>query len=159
DPPSTAPLLPGRGNREWRDLNERCQAALRAREFELADKLALQMTALDGGTNAVPLRILAENCRLRGDLEGARQYLEDGRDAESWDPSFSFSPRASSTVQRALREAATGYNNVVVDVPAVFKQHLGNALPDRRIFLDYCHHTAEGINVVMAQVASNAVSL
>src|SRR5262249_2014575 len=60
DPPSTAPLLPGRGNREWRDLNERCQAALRAREFELADKLALQMTALDGGTNAVPLRILAE---------------------------------------------------------------------------------------------------
>lgn len=159
DPASNAPLLAGEGNSEWRCLDEDADEALRARDLGRAEESAKRMVELDGGTNAVPSRILAECCRSSGDLEGARRYKEMCRDAEGWDPSFAYSPRVSSAVQNALRGGASGSRNVVIDLPDIFSRHLDGALPDRRIFLDYCHLTAEGINVAMAAVASAIVSL
>jgi hypothetical protein len=159
DPISNAPHLVGNGNSEWRALSEQAGHALRAHDLVLAESAAKRMASLDGGTNAVPLRILAECCRPNGDISGTRRYLELARDAEGWDPSFAYSPRVSSSIQIALREAASGPSKVVVDLPDVLSQHLDNALPDRRVFLDYCHLTAEGINVAMAAVASKVLAL
>jgi hypothetical protein len=156
-PVSNAPLLAGQGNEQWRDLSERAGVAFGKRDLVLAEKLAKEMIGLDGGTNSVPLRILAECCRSNGDLQGARRYLEMCRDAEGWDPSFAYSPRTSSTIQNALREVASVPNNFVIDLPGILSRHLNGALPNRRIFLDYCHLTAEGINVAMAAVASKVL--
>jgi hypothetical protein len=52
---------------------------------------------------------------------------------------------------RILRDRA---GITVVDLPQVFRQHLGGALPDRRVFLDYCHLTSRGMRVAMAEVAA-----
>ncbi len=79
------------------------------------------------------------------------------RDAEGWDPSFAYTPRTSSTIQNSLREVASVPNNIVIDLPDILSRHLNDALPNRRIFLDYCHLTAEGINVAMAAVASKVL--
>ena len=113
-------------------------------ELELAEALATQMSDLDGGTSSVPLRYLAECRRLAADISAARRYLELSRDAEGWDPSFSYSPRVSSSIQSALRDASSAAGNIVVDLPKILEQHLDQALPNRRVFLDYCHLTAEG---------------
>jgi hypothetical protein len=159
DPISNAPHLPGRGNARWRELDERAALALRAKDFGLAESLAAEMADLDGGTSSVPLRILAECRRSAQDPQEARRYLEMCRDAEGWDPSFSYSPRVSATIQSALREASAEAGNVVVDLPEIFARHLGGALPDRRLFLDYCHLSAEGINVAAAAIASQVLKL
>ena len=158
DPVSNAPLLAGQGNKRWRDLRERTDRALRESDLVLAKKCAKEMVDLDGGTNSVPLRILAECCRSKGDVRGTRRYLEMCRDAEGWDPSFSFSPRVSSSIQNALREVASVSQNFVVDLPDILSRHYKNALPNRRVFLDYCHLTSESINVAMSAVASNVLA-
>ncbi len=159
DPPANAPQLPQQRNQQWHVLDERTTQALRKGDFSLASQLGKKMTELDGNTSAVPLRVLAECCKSAGDLEGTRQYLELSRDAEAWDPSFSLSPRISSVVQNVLREAALLPGSFVVDLPSVVSRHLGGQLPDRRIFLDYCHMTAEGINVAAAAIASEALAI
>lgn len=157
DPISVPAHLPGQGDRRWRELDERIRLALREHQLVMAEELAKEMAELDGGTSSVPLRILAEQRRSAGDIAGARRYLELSRDAEGWDPSFSYSPRVSSSIQSALREASSAARNTVVDLPKVLEQHLDQALPDRRVFLDYCHLTAEGIRVSAAAIASEVL--
>jgi hypothetical protein len=157
DPTSNAPLLPGQGNKQWRDLSERAGQTFAERDLTLAEGFARKMVELDGGTNSVPLRMLSECCRSRADLQGARKYLEMCRDAEGWDPSFAYSPRTSSTIQNCLREAAALPNNKTVDLPDTFNEYLNGALPNRKIFLDYCHLTAEGIDVAMAAIGSEVL--
>jgi hypothetical protein len=158
DPVSNAPLLIGQGNREWRNLNEEAARALREGDLATAEKLAGKMVQLDAGTNSVPLRILAQSSRADGDVSAERRSLELARDAEGWNPTYAYSPRVTSVIQKVLREAASVGGNVVVDVPEILNRHLNGALPNRRVFLDYAHLTAEGINVTMAAVASKVIA-
>ncbi len=159
DPISSAPHLPAQANRRWRELDERIRLALAEHELGLAAKLANEMSVLDGGTSSVPLRTLAEYHRSAADLPGARRYLELCRDAEGWDPSFSYSPRVSCAIQRVLRETSSAPRNTVVDLPEVLEQHLDHALPNRRVFLDYCHLTSEGIKVAVGAIASEVLAI
>jgi hypothetical protein len=159
DPVSNAPLLAGQGNKQWLELGEHASRAMREGDLVLAEKSAKKMVELDGGTSSVPQRILAECCRSNGDLHGTRRHMEMCRDAEGWDLSFSFSPRVSSSIQNALRETAFAPRNFVIDLADLLGRYLNNALPNRRIFLDYCHLTAEGINLAMAAVASRVLAL
>jgi hypothetical protein len=39
-------------------------------------------------------------------------------------------------------------------VPALFKEYLNGEIPGRRLFIDYCHLTTEGVQVVMGVAAS-----
>lgn len=157
DPISTPAHLPGQGERRWQQLDKRVQLAMQKGELGLAEELAREMSTLDGGTSSVPLRILADCRRSAADISAARRYLELSRDAEGWDPSFSYSPRVSSSIQSALRDASSAAGNIVVDLPKILEQHLDQALPNRRVFLDYCHLTAEGIGVTVAAMASEVL--
>ena len=159
DPVANAPHLPGQGNKIWRNLDRQAVEHFHAGDLPSAERLAQQMTSLDGGTSSIPLRILAECARSKGDRQATKRYFEMSRDAEGWDPSFSYSPRTSSAIQNAFREFPPASGSVVVDLPQVFSQHLGDVLPGRRMFLDYCHLTAEGVNVAMAAVASEVFGL
>jgi hypothetical protein len=154
-----APLLAGSGNTRWRELHRQLGEALRSEDPRAAQALAEEMHALDHGTSSVPLRFLAERSKARGDVDSARRHLELCRDAVGWDPTFSYPPRVFSPIQEALREAATLPGNAVVDLPSVFRRHLDGQLPGRRMFLDYCHMAAEGINVAGAEIASHVLSL
>jgi hypothetical protein len=49
--------------------------------------------------NKQPLKLMAPPARYRGDLDATRHYLELCRDAEAWDPSFSYSRRVSTLIQ------------------------------------------------------------
>ena len=132
------------------------EAALHSAGYGTAEALAQRMTELDGGTTAAPLRILADGAQARGELEKARHYLELIRDAETWDPSFSLAPRTSKAIQSALRQAVPAAGHQLIDLPDVFSR-TGGGIPDRRLFVDYCHLTSEGINIAMSEVALRVV--
>lgn len=154
DPITNAPYL-GRGmNRKWLVLLADAQQAMRDGNFSHARELAEQMIEIDQGLCSAGLYILAECCQQAADFDGARKYLERARDALTWDLSQVPVPRAQSVTQRALREEPQKYQNQVVDLPVLFKEYLNGALPDRRLFLDYCHLTSEGIRVAMGAAAS-----
>ncbi len=159
DPRSVAPLLPENGNSRWLACDRQMSQALDRRDYPHAARLAEEMLELDGGTSAIPLRCLAECASISGDMEAARRYLQLCRDAVGWDPSFSHCPRVFSPIQQALREGAKQHSNAVVDLTELFAHHLEGALPDRRLFLDYCHMTAEGIRLTAAEIAAHVLFL
>lgn len=62
-------------------------------------------------------------------------------------------PRCSWAVQDGLRQLAGQHRVAVIDLPRVLGEWVNGAFPDRRLFMDYCHLTAEGLRVAMAAIA------
>lgn len=159
EPVANAPYLPEGVNEEWLMHREAAHAALRGGDFDAAARSAEKLVRLDRGVSAEGLYILAECSQREGALDEARDYLERARDSFIWDTSRSTSPRLYSVTRRVLREEVAKFGNELVDVPELFKEYLKGGLPDRRLFLDYCHLTAEGIRVAMAAAASRVLRL
>lgn len=157
DPSTQAPHLAAGANRRWLEL---WQAARRARctgDLAAAADLAERMIELDGGVSATGFHLLADGARRRGDLQAARRFLELARGAAIWDGSQVVSPRPYSVAQETLRHEAARHRHHLVDLPRVFADYLDGGLPGRRLFLDYCHLTAEGIQVAMAAAAAGVL--
>jgi hypothetical protein len=158
DPITNAPHLDDGLNQEWIACWEEARAALQAGNISLASERAARMVALDGQVCVTGLYILAECSRRQGDRKMERHYLKCACDALRWDPSLK-SPRPYSVTQNTLRKEAGGYGHWIVDLPEVFKEYLGGGIPDRRLFLDFCHMTTEGIQLAMAATASRVLSV
>jgi hypothetical protein len=154
DPITNAPYLPDGLNKEWLELMEEAQSALHDQDFERAALLAHRMIEIDQGLCVAGYYILAECSRRANDVEGERKYLTLARDATSWDLSKTTVPRPYSAMQEAVREETRKHNIQVIDLPVLFKEYLMGGIPDRRLFLDYCHLTTEGIRVAMGAAAS-----
>ena len=150
---------PSGSKRDWISWWESAKSALHDGDVDTASELANKMLNLDQGVSAAGFYILADCSQRTGDLDGARSYLEKARDVAIWDPSWVISPRPYSIVQQGLRQETRSGHDEVVDAPKILKEYLSGGLPDRRIFLDYCHLTTEGIQVVMASVASRLMRL
>jgi hypothetical protein len=154
DPIINAPHLPEGLNAEWLVLLQEAHNALRDEDFSRAKELAQRVVEIDRGVCVAGLYILAECSRQTNDFDAQRKYLELARDASSWDPSITFVPRPYSVTQQVLREEMTKHGNQIVDLPVLFKEYLNGRVPDRRLFLDYCHLTTEGIQIAMAAAAA-----
>lgn len=154
DPITNAPYLPGDLNREWLNLLDEAQTALKDGNGERAEQLAGRMHEIDQGVVAAAYYILADCRQLANDTEGQRKYLELARDAANWDSSMTYVPKTFSMTQEILRAEMAQHGFQTVDLPALFKQYLNGQLPDRRLFLDYCHLTTEGIQIAMGAAAS-----
>ena len=72
---------------------------------------------------------------------------------------FLSAPQLTTAARELLREAARRHGFLAVDLRDVFAEHAGPGLPGRRLFLDYCHLTLEGIQVAMAAVAAEVLNL
>jgi hypothetical protein len=128
------------------------RAALADGELERAAAIAAGMIALDRGTSSVSRELLGEASARLARPDEARRALEAARDAVCG-LMIGHSPRCPTAVQDELRQAAARHGFALVDLPRLFAQHLAGALPGRRIFLDYCHLTVEGMQIAMRAVA------
>lgn len=150
DPVTGAPHLPQDHNRRWASAEETARTALASGDFAAAAAAARRMLDLDHGTSAAGYYVLAECGRGAGDPEATRAALESARDACAWDTAITHVPRSTATIRDALRARAGD----IVDSPELFRDHLGGRVPDRRLFVDYCHLSSEGIRVTMAAAAA-----
>jgi hypothetical protein len=131
---------------------------LKGDAWEKAECLGDRLMQLDEGTTAAGPNILAEVSRKRGDHQAARTFLEMARDAMICWPARQ-TPRCYSVIQQTIREEAAAHGIHVVDLPRGFARHLGGEAADRRLFLDYCHLTVEGIRIAMALTAETLLPL
>lgn len=153
-----APWLSDDKNVLWLESCRIARAALSSGDLDVATAAAQNMVTLDEGVSAFGLALLGECARRGGRFDEARQFLERARDATVWDP-LPQSPRGFAAVQGALRAAAAANNLGVVDLPQIFAAHLRGELPDRRLFIDYCHLSIEGIRVSMAHTAASLLPM
>jgi hypothetical protein len=152
-PSVLAPVLHGRGNIAWIEACRRGREALEHRDVDQVTLAAEAMRLLDGGASAVGPALMAEMLLAAGRHSEARVQLEAARDAV-YGILIAHSPRCPLEVQTVFRDKAAEHGFGLVDLPRVFEQALGGELPDRRLFLDYCHLTLEGMRVAMAAVAT-----
>lgn len=151
---TNAPHLSEGLNEEWLRLLKEAQTALLENDLSKARKSAERIIEIDHGVCVAGLYILADCSCAANDLESERKYLEMARDAASWDSSMTIIPRPYSITQEVMREVLGQRKHQTVDLPALFKEYLKGGIPDRRLFLDYCHLTTEGIQIAMGAAAS-----
>jgi hypothetical protein len=58
-----------------------------------------------------------------------------------------------------MRKEAAAHGIHLVDLPREFSNYLGGEVADRRLFLDYCHLSLEGIRIAMALTAETLLPL
>lgn len=148
------PWLPGDRNVRWWTLRREAEAALAAGDLGRADELAAELLGLDEGTNPAGF-LLRARCRLaRGETDAARELLEEARDARLWEPFpfyFEKPPGVNRVFLDAMRRLFATSKVTLVDLPRAFAAHLGGRLPGTDLFLDYCHMSAQGIALAMAE--------
>jgi hypothetical protein len=145
------PFLDSREAAAWNSAERAACTLIENGRVRRAERLAQKMIEMDGGTASRGFEILARCAIYSKDLPKARTYLETARDAGMFLPVMR-SPRCYGVVQEVLRRQAEENGVAVVDLPKRFSEHLSAELPGRRIFLDYCHLTVEGIAVTAASI-------
>lgn len=147
-----APILGHEERCRWRQLLAEAQSALARQDFERAAALAQAMTKIDEGASPVALEIEAEAARALGHVEDARRLMDDASNSSLCLP-VPKKDRCSAVLRDVLRKELPLHGVAVADFPAICREFLGGPLPDARLFLDYCHLTAEGIRLAMACAA------
>jgi len=144
----------------WYQLYRVAVEALERGDAEAAETAARSMLEIDGGSCPTAWRLIARARLARGDEAGAATAARAEVDAAAY-PTLAFlgAPQAGTAVQDLLREMCRRHGFFRVDLPAVFAEHTGSPLQGRRLFLDYCHLTAEGMHVAMAAVAATVLDL
>jgi hypothetical protein len=144
----------------WYRLLAQGRRQLESGAWTAAARTAAAMLDLDGGGNPTSWRLLARARMGAGDERAAATAARAEIDAAAY-PTMAFlgAPQATSLAMDLLRQAARRHGFACVDLPEVFAEHTGSPLPGRRLFLDYCHLTVEGIEVAMAAVACEVLRL
>ncbi|PUZ30100.1 hypothetical protein GA0116948_101100 [Chitinophaga costaii] len=88
----------------------------------------------------------------------AREAFETARDLVIYRGS-NFTPRCNGFMREKMLYAAAKNGMQVVDLPALFKSTLTAGIPNRSLFLDYCHLSVEGIKTAMRFTAQKVLSL
>lgn len=152
------PVLDSEQTEAWLRTKDDAEQLLKEGAWEKAEALGERLMELDQGTTNVGFNILAEVSRKRGDHQAAKTFLERARDTLICWPGRQ-TPRCFSAIQRTVREEAAARGIHLVDLPREFTKHLGGETADRRLFLDYCHLTFEGIRIAMALTAETLLPL
>lgn len=144
-------------NQRWFALLDQALKAERRGDSSVAEKLALQMVAIDQGTASQGAQILANYYRHRNSTK-AYHYAKQARDAHiGWDFGSPDTPRLDEIAKSTLKDRLTAAGIEYVDCGSLYADYLGQDLVDRRLFLDYCHLTELGINLTMAATASKVL--
>ena len=152
------PLLDSEETEAWLRAKSEAEQLLKGADWEQAAPLGERLWELDQGTTPAGPNILAEVSQKRGDRQTARRFLELARDAVASLP-FQKTPRCHSVIQQTIREGAAAHGIHLIDLPREFANYLRGELPDRRLFIDYCHLTLEGIRLSMALTAAALLPL
>ncbi len=135
----------------WESAYEKAQIAVAEGDLSRVEELGRQLVNLDSGSAPAGFELLARCALNHGKVEEARLWFEAARDAGLFMPVMR-SPRCYGIIQQVMRNEAGNSGLVMVDLPKCFGEYLSGALPDRRLFLDYCHLSLEGIRVAAAVI-------
>lgn len=151
--------LEGGGTATWYRLYSRALHEYARDRADLMLATAREMCELDGATCPTSFRLEGLALLALGELEGAESALRSEIEANQYATlGFLGAPQADRRVQKLLRRLGERCGARIVDLPRVFATHTDSIIPDRRLFLDYCHLTSEGVRLAMAAVTAALVS-
>jgi tetratricopeptide (TPR) repeat protein len=134
----------------WIEAKEIAVASLASGNLDLCMAEAKKMVDVDP-SHPYGFELLADCSIKKEQYEEARHYFELARDTALFCRTNS-KPRTFKIVQQTILAKAENHGIKVIDLPTVFKAHLGGKVPGRDLFLDYCHFSVEGIQIAMEAV-------
>lgn len=132
----------------WAEARRELLRAQAAGNYARVATFADELLALDGGLGSLGLHTKAL-LHLQDDPSKARALLEESHGAEIWPKS----PRCHRITSAELRKHGPAHGFVVVDLPRRFADYSASPVPSPDLFLDYCHHSQEGLRVACASIA------
>jgi hypothetical protein len=141
------PAMPRTRRAAWNDAHRRLRTS--GDSAAALEEIATELTRLDEGLASAGPLMRGMLC-VQSDPRTARRLLEHARDAELWPKS----PRPHQATCEELRRAAAAHSAEIVDLPALFAATTGHPVPSPSLFLDYCHHSHEGLRIAVAAIAS-----
>lgn len=131
----------------WQDATDK----LAHGDFAGAEAAILIARGLDGGTSSASLDLLAR--AQRGLHKRSQEIYRTLRESRDIIDDTRVVPGIFVNVAEAIRRRAPSFGATVVDLPQIFGDRYEHEIPGRRLYLDFCHHTSEGMRVAMAAVA------
>jgi hypothetical protein len=151
--------LEGDGIARWHVLYAEAVVKLDRSDFRGTLETVQALRDLDGGACPSTWRLLARaHLGLENVEEARRACLAEVDSTRYATLAFLGAPQATTAARELLWDLSRRHNFFPVDLRTAFAEHTGS-LPDRRLFLDYCHLTLEGIQVAMAAVAAEVLNL
>lgn len=138
---------------EWLNHMERLQKLFQENNYEQVIREALEHSDLDKKLSTRELNLLAKAYRASGNREEEQNCKKRAKDIAILYPKIS-TPRTVTVVQEALRKEAENCRSlVIVDSGKIFRRE--SKYINREFFMDYCHLTMHGIQLVMGEFFRN----
>lgn len=154
------PWLPGSNTPEWYQLFDKAKKALQKEDWAQAIQAAWGMEELDGSLCPTTYRLLYHAFLSQGNTALARQAAQAEVDSNRYvGLCFLGAPQINSGFRKLQQKIADQHQFARIDLPEIFEQYTGTCLPGRRMFLDYCHLTLEGMQVAMAATAMKVIQV
>lgn len=101
--------------------------------------------------NPLGYEMMAGIMEQQGQWEAALTYYRRAHDTTVFQ--ISHRPGVTTFIQDKIREYCATFGLHLVDLPALFCNRKEAKIPDRQLFLDYCHLTVKGMNLAMFHTA------
>ncbi|MGB3181580.1 MAG: hypothetical protein WBB45_09330 [Cyclobacteriaceae bacterium] len=143
-------LWPQGETEQWMTLKETAEQALEQNNMQEAREAALDLIRLNK-SNTVGYRTLAESYLREEKYDEALQALLDGRDTIMY--RMAPVPGTHTVLRDQVLELAKKDNLTLIDLPILLKEHFPGTMPDRSMFLDYCHFDDNALKLVASHLA------
>ncbi len=135
---------------EWLKYMQTMENLYQEGKYEQVINEALKFSTLEKKLSSRELNLLAKTYKSLGNREKEQICRKRAKDVAILYPKIN-TPRVVSAVQDALRKEAMKYKKlIVVDSGELFRRE--SKYMDRNFFMDYCHLTMHGIQLVMCEV-------
>jgi hypothetical protein len=145
---TSVPRLPAPSLAAWCAALDRCGTAAGDGRWHDAQDAAVHAMQLDGGTSPASLHVAGLAAMKLGDHKLARHWLELSRDV-AHGTLLSNTPGVTTEIQECLIAFCESHDLACIDLRATLASSDGTELPDPSYFLDYCHLSASGIDMLV----------
>jgi hypothetical protein len=151
------PILRCNANAEWYGIYDDARSAMRRGDIAEASAGTGRLRFLDQDLSAAS-GFLSADCNLElKRYSVARNQYRSGGDAE-YGILVPRPPRCTAIIQAALRQLAKRHSFHTVDLQVTFSQFCPDEIPGRTLFLDYCHLSANGMQIAMSATSRAVVA-
>ncbi|WP_432157578.1 hypothetical protein [Streptomyces sp. bgisy153] len=151
DPELELPPLTPDALTRWAGLRRRAEDAQGRGDAESVLTLTEEMASLDRGLSPATGWLRAQAARTLGRAADEERALETARDAAAG-LLTTHTPRVISPIRAMMAETGARLGFGCVDLGALLRHRTPHTLPDPSYFLDYCHLSDQGIELLAAAV-------
>lgn len=149
--------MPNEATAEWVNVKSKGEEALQEANFVELENLAKQLVELNP-FHPVGYEWLADIELKNGNASQAKAYLRKACDTGIY-RAASGSSRVYSGYFDPIARNCEQYGFSLVRMDELFDAHLEGGIADRKLFMDYCHLTVDGIELVMKACAKKLLNV